>query len=193
MTPRTLNQDKVIQAAIGVAEREGFEGITLTKTAKQLGVKPQSLYRYVKNTQDLQGKVLAKNLKEMIDQVYQQLLGLSGEAAIQRYMEIIAFGEYTLIAPHDFASVAKFMTDAEVATQYDRLYSIVPTLLQPFVADADECRRMTQLLTDYSLGESVAYRNNNQASDEVRQADYRQNVAALIQMMAHSQPNADEE
>ncbi|WP_057894761.1 TetR/AcrR family transcriptional regulator [Lacticaseibacillus brantae] len=189
MTPRTLTLDKVIAAAFAVADRDGFDGITLTKTAKQLAVQPQSLYRYVKNTQDLQGKVLAQNLKTMVDQVYEQLIGLTGPAAVQRYMEMLAFGDYTLIAPHDYGSVAQYMTDPEVAKQYQRLYGILPTLLETWLPDEAVRRRANQLLADYSLGESVAYRNNNQAPDEVRRDDYRRNVAALIDLLTAEVPN----
>jgi|GEM_PF-2543766 len=182
MTPRTLNQEKVVAAAFAVADRDGFDGITLTKTAKQLAVQPQSLYRYVKNTQDLQGKVLAQNLQTMVDQVYQQLIGLTGGQAIQFYLEMLAFDEYTLIAPHDYSSVAKFMADPEVATQYGRLYGILPTLLDTLVTDANIKRRANQLLSDYALGESVAYRNNNQAPDDIRRQDFQANVQSLLQL-----------
>lgn len=180
MTNRNLTIEKVVDAAIEIAVDQGFEQITLTKTANQLNVQPQSMYRYVKNTADLKSKVLAHSLKSMVDQAYQDLLGLTGPEAVKKYMATVAFGEYTQVTPHDFASVSKYMDDADVREQYDRLNNLIPQLLATFISDEPRLHRLTQLLVDYMLGESVTYRNNDQDEPAQRRQDFEANIDDIL-------------
>jgi len=182
MTIRNLTIEKVIDAATEIASEQGFEQITLTKTANQLNVQPQSMYRYVKNTADLKSKVLAHNLKKMVDQSYKELLGLTGTQAIKKYMTMVAFGEYTQVAPHDFANVSKYMDNSEVRYQYDRLNNLIPQLLSTFITDESRLRQLTQLLIDYMLGESVTYRNNDQDNQTQRRQDFGDNIDNILNM-----------
>ncbi|MFH5810762.1 TetR/AcrR family transcriptional regulator [Companilactobacillus sp. FL22-1] len=82
MTQHALDEMKVVNAATELAKKIGFEAVTLTKTATELSIQPQSMYRYVKNTDDLKSKVLAKNLELLVNQLYEQLIGLTGEQAL---------------------------------------------------------------------------------------------------------------
>lgn len=50
---RPLNRDRVLAAAIRVADRGGVETITMRKVAHELGVEAMSLYHYVPNKETL--------------------------------------------------------------------------------------------------------------------------------------------
>jgi len=56
MSPRTrtpLNRDRVLKAALDLADTRGFEDLTMRKLAKELGVEAMSLYNHVRNKEDL--------------------------------------------------------------------------------------------------------------------------------------------
>ena len=56
MPPRTrtpLARDRILRAALDIADREGFEACTMRKLGAQLGVEAMSLYRHVKGKEDL--------------------------------------------------------------------------------------------------------------------------------------------
>lgn len=183
MTQHALDEMKVVNAATELAKKIGFEAVTLTKTATELSIQPQSMYRYVKNTDDLKAKVLAKNLELLVNQLYEQLIGLTGEQALAQLMTTVAFGEYTQITPHDFAGVSKYLGYQAVRKQYDRLYDMIPRLLNSLLNDKDKVRRGTQLLSDCMLGESVTSRNNENGDIELRRQDFNINVAEIITML----------
>ena len=64
--PRTrLNRDRVLQAAIELADAAGIESLTMRKLGVELGVEAMSLYNHVANKSDL--------LDGMIDTVFGQI------------------------------------------------------------------------------------------------------------------------
>ena len=48
-----LSRDRVLAAALDLADREGFEACTMRKLGAELGVEAMSLYRYVSSKEDL--------------------------------------------------------------------------------------------------------------------------------------------
>ena len=48
-----LTRDRILRAALDLADREGFEACTMRKVGAQLGVEAMSLYRHVSNKEDL--------------------------------------------------------------------------------------------------------------------------------------------
>ena len=53
-TVRTpLSRDRILRAAVDLADRDGFEGCTMRKLGAQLGVEAMSLYRHVTSKEDL--------------------------------------------------------------------------------------------------------------------------------------------
>jgi AcrR family transcriptional regulator len=56
MSPRTrtpLNRDRVLTAALELADTRGIEDLTMRKLAKEVGVEAMSLYNHVRNKEDL--------------------------------------------------------------------------------------------------------------------------------------------
>ena len=48
-----LNQRQIVQAALGLLDEVGFDGLTMRSLANKLGVKAASLYWHVRNKQEL--------------------------------------------------------------------------------------------------------------------------------------------
>jgi AcrR family transcriptional regulator len=60
-----LNRERVLRAAIALADQGGFESLTMRKLAKELGVEAMSLYNHVANKDDL--------LDGMVDLVFAEI------------------------------------------------------------------------------------------------------------------------
>lgn len=57
--PRTaLNRERVLTAALELADAEGIEALSMRRLAQPLGVEAMSLYHHVRNKQDLLGGLL---------------------------------------------------------------------------------------------------------------------------------------
>lgn len=66
-TPRRvpLNQDRVIRAAVELADKEGIEVLNMRNLAEKLGVVPMALYKHVANKEEL--------FDEMIDSIVREI------------------------------------------------------------------------------------------------------------------------
>ena len=60
-----LNRERVLRAAVALADKGGFESLTMRKLAKELGVEAMSLYNHVANKDDL--------LDGMVDLVFAEI------------------------------------------------------------------------------------------------------------------------
>lgn len=60
-----LNRERVVQAAVALADEDGIESLTMRKLAGAVGVKPMSLYNHIGNKDDL--------LDGMIDVVFSEI------------------------------------------------------------------------------------------------------------------------
>jgi AcrR family transcriptional regulator len=62
--PVRLSRDRIIQAAIELADAEGIDGLSMRRLAEELDAAPMALYRHVANKDDL--------LEGMVDVVYDE-------------------------------------------------------------------------------------------------------------------------
>ncbi|MDR7385573.1 TetR/AcrR family transcriptional regulator [Promicromonospora iranensis] len=60
-----LSRDRVLDAAVALADADGLPGVTIRSLAKALGLKPMSLYHYVRGKEDV--------LDGMVDRVFAEI------------------------------------------------------------------------------------------------------------------------
>ena len=51
--PARLSRAQILEAALELADRDGLEAVTMQRIAKAIGAEPMSLYRHVRNKEDL--------------------------------------------------------------------------------------------------------------------------------------------
>lgn len=86
---RSLDLDKVIAKASELIADRGLSEMTMPNLAKALGVRSQSLYHYVSGRHQLLSLVGASRIKELHQELVNNLLGLSGEAALLKFADIV--------------------------------------------------------------------------------------------------------
>jgi AcrR family transcriptional regulator len=63
--PARLSRDQVLHAALALADAEGIGAVTMQRVARALGAEPMSLYRHIRNKDDL--------LDGLVDLVYAEI------------------------------------------------------------------------------------------------------------------------
>ena len=63
--PAPLSRDRILNAAVAVADKGGFDSLSMRNLAEELGTAPMSLYRHVANKEDL--------LDAMVDVVFAEM------------------------------------------------------------------------------------------------------------------------
>ena len=84
MTHRVgLTTDTVINAAMKIADEEGLDHLTLLRVAKELNVRPPSLYEHVEGIDGIMKLLRLWGLKLMANRFQRAVMGVSGEDAIR--------------------------------------------------------------------------------------------------------------
>jgi AcrR family transcriptional regulator len=92
---RPLSRERVVQAAVTMADREGLDALSMRKVAASLRCEVMSLYNHVANKDDL--------LDEMIDHVYGQM-SLAGDGPWHRVLRDMAVDARQAFARHPWAA-----------------------------------------------------------------------------------------
>ena len=77
-----LTLEKLVDAALDMAQREGEGAVTLGALAKHFGVKPPSLYNHVKNLAELKKEIRLRGLQALHQRLQDACMGLAGPDAL---------------------------------------------------------------------------------------------------------------
>jgi AcrR family transcriptional regulator len=96
LEPRVpLSTERVFQAAVGLADEQGIESLTMRALGEELGVEAMSLYYYVANKDEL--------LDGMVDLVYSEIELPSREADWRTAMRQVATSAHEALSRHRWA------------------------------------------------------------------------------------------
>lgn len=78
-----LSTDAVVDAAAGLADAQGFGGVTLVNVARKLGVEAPSLYEHVAGLPGVQVALRLRGFRQMADLSRRATVGRSGDEAVE--------------------------------------------------------------------------------------------------------------
>ena len=91
-----LTRERVLQAALDLADADGIEALTMRRLAQELGVEAMSLYHHVRNKQDLLGGIC-----DLVVREYElPVPGAPWKAAVRR----TAISAYEALIRHPWAA-----------------------------------------------------------------------------------------
>ncbi|MFI2613093.1 TetR/AcrR family transcriptional regulator [Kitasatospora sp. NPDC018619] len=130
-----LTVERVVAAGAELADRVGFDQVTVAEVARGFGVRTASLYSHVKSTQDLRTRIALYALEELADLVADALAGRSGRDALAAFAG--AYRDYAARHPGRY-DATRLRLDAETAAAS---------------AGVRHARMARALLRGYDLGE----------------------------------------
>jgi AcrR family transcriptional regulator len=78
-----LTTEAVVETASRLADEDGLDHLTLARVAKELGVKPPSLYEHVGGLDGLRKALRLRGFRLMVDQSRRATVGRSGDEAVR--------------------------------------------------------------------------------------------------------------
>lgn len=143
-----LNADDVVDAAVGIADRDGLESLTLARVADHLGIRPPSLYNHVAGLDGLHREIALRASRRLDEAFSAASDGLDGDDAFRAMA--IAFREFGCAHPGMFSSLLRVRTIAAD----DRVWAAALDAIDPLTAfltemgftgdDARAARRITR-------------------------------------------------
>ena len=132
-TPREpLDQNRVLDAAGELADRDGLDTVTLTKVAKALGVRQPALYRHVDNYQDLIRGLSLRGRELLAETMADAAIGVAGDDAVAAVGH--AWRSVAQQRPGLYAATDRYPCtgDAELEAAVDRIVEVIAMSLNGF-------------------------------------------------------------
>ncbi|MFG3338650.1 TetR/AcrR family transcriptional regulator [Glycomyces sp. NPDC048151] len=95
---KQLTVDEVVAAAIGLADAEGLEAVTVRRLAQELGKAPMTLYTYVPGKSEL--------VALMLDSLFERMEQTAEDGPWRSRLASVARDNYTLYRSHPWAAAA---------------------------------------------------------------------------------------
>lgn len=102
MASTRLTLAALTSSAIGVVERNGFDALTLTAVAEELGVAASTLYTHIGGLDGLKHLVAEAATRNLTGQIRNSAIGISGPDALLAMA--VAYRDFALDHPGQFAS-----------------------------------------------------------------------------------------
>jgi len=140
-----LSSAVLIAAAADLADREGFDVVTLSALARRFGVRTASLYSHVRDRSALLDGVHELALGELADRVAVAVAGRSGRAALVALAD--AHRDYARQCPGRWAALQRPAAPSTVESAgAGRLVALTMAMLRGYQLPEDELVHAVRLL-----------------------------------------------
>ncbi|WP_079477639.1 WHG domain-containing protein [Halobacillus salinus] len=136
MSPRAgLNQSIILNKAMEITEREGINGVTMGRLARELNVKPPSLYNHYANLTEVKKQVSIRSIHQ-----FQQQVEVS--TAEERTIFSLAKGYLAFAQTHPYLYEASLSApnpaDSEVMSAGEGIVRLSKEAIAPFALTDEE-------------------------------------------------------
>jgi AcrR family transcriptional regulator len=123
-----LNPGAVVDAAIGLLDTEGPDGVTLAAVAAATGVATPSLYKHIDSLESLRRLIAIRSMNELADRLTAAVLGRGQDDALRGLM--LAYRAYALEYPNRYASLPQHpVPDPDLAAAGARVLEVILAVL----------------------------------------------------------------
>ncbi|MFY4777012.1 TetR-like C-terminal domain-containing protein [Metabacillus sp. RGM 3146] len=138
MSPRAgLNETIIIAAAEGIADKNGYEAVTLASVADALNIRPPSLYNHIEGLGELKKRLAINGLESLFQEMSE------ASEHLKEYEAILAASKayllFALYHPGLYESILKAPNpnDPEVLAAAEKVLTLVVQLMSGFHLKGD--------------------------------------------------------
>jgi AcrR family transcriptional regulator len=119
-----LSTSSIIESSLQLVDRHGFDALSLSAVATELGVGPSALYSHITGLEDLQYLVAVASTSNLVGRVRSAAIGTSGSRALMAMGA--SYRSFSLEHPGQFAStlLPPRSNDDELARQNRELLDV---------------------------------------------------------------------
>lgn len=155
-----LDKNGVVEKAAQLANKMGFENISLKILADSLGIQPPSLYNHIKGLDDLQNELMLYGWSHMEERMLEAAVGVSGYDAWESICR--AFYGYATENPGIFGAMLwynKYQSE-EARRVTERLFAICSKITASLNISEETCNHLIRTFRAFLEGFCLLVNNN---------------------------------
>jgi AcrR family transcriptional regulator len=159
-TRAPLNRERVLQAAIGLADSGGIAALSMRKLGQALGVEAMSLYNHVANKEDI--------LNGILELVHEEMLLASGVPDWKASLRASAISAHEVLLRHSWAASLRMSTTVRVSPGQLRWMDALLGCLREAGFSAELTHHAFHALESHIVGFTLWLVNMPALGDELR-------------------------
>ncbi len=139
MSPRKgLDTTAVLLKAVEIADRDGFDAVTVAALGKALGVRPPSLYNHVAGLPELHKLMVAAGYERLLERMTQAAAGRSENLAIHAMSN--EYRQFAKDHPGLYEAMMRAVDfeDPDLRRRAEAVVALVVQVLVPYGLDKDD-------------------------------------------------------
>ena len=150
---KSLSTEAVMEKAFDLAKENGIDTVTYNGLARELGIKPQSMYRYVPDIKTLRVHLLSRFLMELIEKIGLSMEGLAPKEQLKAFaISMYDEGHNHPWYYQTFELMHQYDIVAELKEPLLELAMLVQRPMLKLISDPKEAGRITQMFVAINLG-----------------------------------------
>jgi AcrR family transcriptional regulator len=163
-TGESLARDDVVRAAADLVDKDGWQGLTLARLARELGRHATSMYAHVSGLDDLRKGIALLAAEELADRVWSATIGKIGADALVAIAR--EYGAYAASYPGRTASLSALdRADPDFAARMTRVHEPLAATFRSFGLNDQQASSAHQI-----FGATINGLVNTGGADELDQA-----------------------
>jgi AcrR family transcriptional regulator len=173
-----LDRDRVVAAAVRVADADGLEAVTLARVAAALGVRTPSLYHHVDGLDGVRRGIALFGLRELGTALRDATVGRSGPDALVALAD--AYRACAARHPGAYAATQRtdLLVDAELRVAWSRVVEVHFAVLRAWEQDEERLVHLVRAVRSALHGFVALETNRGFAIDAPRDAS----LAVLVRI-----------
>ena len=150
---RSLSTESVMEKAAEMARTAGIDAVTYNGLARELGIRPQSMYRYVPDIRQLRVALLGGFLTELVNTLRLAVCDLPPGEALQTFALALYDACHEKAWYYEtFTLMHRYEIIPELSNQLSALTGIVQEQMQLLIPDKRTADRYSQFYMALNLG-----------------------------------------
>ena len=186
----SLTANDILIAAIAVIQQEGEAALGINRVARQLSIKPPSMYNHIPSNEALYRLVALEAWRRLLAVTEKNLLGITGSQETLR-SAAYSYREFAQSNPELMAIAAQHamsLADEEFAIVHGKLVGIYQRALEPWNLSPAEVIHAVRMLNAMFFGYAQLERNKIFRYPESMEESYQWMVERAIDSLKNGQP-----
>ncbi len=160
MSKNNISDELIVQTSALIVNKIGLDNLSLKIIAKELNIKPPSLYNHISSLDEIKYRLMVFGWKQMEEEMIDSVVGVSGYEALKSMCN--AFYNYATNNKGVFTAMLWYnkyeSEERENATK--RLFHILFKIMKPLNISDDHINHIIRTLRGFLEGFSLLVNNN---------------------------------
>ncbi len=181
MSKNNINHELIIETSAALADKVGFDNLSLKMIAENLNIKSPSLYNHISSLEDLKEKLMIYGWKQVEEKILDSAIGISGYDAIKNMC--YAFYQYATNHQGVFTAMLWYnkyeSEEAKLATK--RLFDLLFKVLSSLDISEENIQHIIRTLRSFLEGFSLLVNNHSFGNPISIQESFELSLEIMIQ------------